>query len=214
MIKALDEWTVNNSSSLSKGNFLQIAEIRRLIVRLNSSFKDLIVINEKLIMANPFRINTEFDAETDMYTVKVGEQSLSTKLRRANPKTPISFQKLDSGIGYLSGADSSETKDERELRLEMETRLEHYYNAAHRVQKLIQKLPGGRGFECRPVTIARNQLMEHLENNHERYSFGYGLSGPRLRPAHTGLVKWNDNGLIPNTKEFIEALLKQFAPEQ
>ncbi|TSC75380.1 MAG: hypothetical protein G01um101430_475 [Parcubacteria group bacterium Gr01-1014_30] len=207
--KALETWTINHSS-LSKVNLQQTAEIRRLIEQLNTTFKKLVILNEKLVLANTIRMSTDFDPETDTFTVSAGELTLSTKLKRADQKIPISFREITNGVGYLSGADSTETKEEKGLRLEMERRLEHYYNVAHRVRKLIQKLPGGKGFECCPITRCRNDLIEHVEDNHALYSFGYGSSGPRLRPAHAGLVKYNDEGLIPNTKAFVEALLKKF----
>jgi hypothetical protein len=56
------------------------------------------------------------------------------------------------------------------------------------------------------VTQVRNNLVEH-PNRGAFYSFGYGSTGPRVKPMHQGKQVWNDEGLVPNTRQFVDAIV-------
>ncbi|MGH8594396.1 MAG: hypothetical protein ACREV3_11215, partial [Gammaproteobacteria bacterium] len=70
-----------------------------------------------------------------------------------------------------------------------------YYYAVHRALKLVKMLPQLHNFACREITIIRNKLVEHAEAT-EPYSFGYGSTGPVVRPIHTPGREWIDPGLL------------------
>jgi hypothetical protein len=85
--------------------------------------------------------------------------------------------------------------------------LEDYYHNAHRVLKLMKLLPGHGNFKCQEITVVRNKLVEHPAQG-EPYSFGFGSSGPAVRPMHRSGRPWRDEGLVPNTERFVEALAR------
>jgi hypothetical protein len=85
--------------------------------------------------------------------------------------------------------------------------LDDYYHNAHRVLKLMKSLPGQAGFSCREITIVRNKLVEHPEHG-EPYSFGFGSTGPVVRPMHRAGREWRDAGLVPNTESFVNDLAR------
>ena len=87
--------------------------------------------------------------------------------------------------------------------------MEDYYNNAHRVLKLVQKLPGLGGFSCKPITIVRNKLVAHEEPG-DIYSFGFGTSGPTVRAMHKLGRAWRDTGLVANTEAFVTRLSDAF----
>ncbi len=124
-------------------------------------------------------------------------------MRRANPDVPITVNTLTAGAGYKAGS-NAHYDDSR--RIKFEGQVEHYYYDAHRVVKLVRSLPGLKRFTCREITIVRNKLVEHPDKG-EPYSFGFGSSGPRIRPMHRKGRQWHDEGLVPNT----EALVSQLA---
>jgi hypothetical protein len=99
------------------------------------------------------------------------------------------------------------------LRVELEGLLESYYQNAHQVQRLVTGLlkPKRKNkFECRPITMVRNGLVEHPRPELV-YSFGYGTNGPVVRPiARGGKREWVDSGLVPNTEAFDKALAEAF----
>jgi hypothetical protein len=59
--------------------------------------------------------------------------------------------------------------------------------------------------------MVRNKLIEHPPIG-SLYSFGTSsTAGPRVKPMKKGSDEWNDNGLIPNTSEMIELIIRKIS---
>lgn len=206
VIATVDRWTqchVNISSTDRQAT----NEIQRRVERLQTSFARLTDINSRLMELAPLK--TSFDASTDTLVGSLGDLEVRLKLNRADPEVPIKFTKLTEGVAYAAGQVSVDSDAELEaLRAEMEGLLESYYYNAHRVLKLVQGLPGMRNFKCKEIVVVRNKLVEHADHG-VFYSFGYGSTGPRVKPIGPPGRQWNDEGLFFNTKQFLDALTTQ-----
>jgi hypothetical protein len=191
----------------------RLAEISRRLLRLSVNFHRLMDINRKLTEQHFSEVH--FDAETDMLEFSAGGRTRRLKLKRENPDRPIRFGgSINMGI-FGAGADKSGSKEGLSLRVELEERLESYYQNAHQVQKLVTdvlKPKRKNKFECRPITMVRNRLIEHPRPEDQLvYSFGYGTFGPVVRPtAKSGEREWVDSGLASNTAVFDKALATAF----
>jgi hypothetical protein len=112
--------------------------------------------------------------------------------------------------GFVGGAESGNpfaSVAEQELRLQTES----FYYTAHRLMTCIQRLPGLNAFKCRPISIVRNQLLEHPEGAASGVilpSFAYNtVNGPVIKGIRTtGQEAHSDAGFIPNCQDFIRAL--------
>jgi hypothetical protein len=191
----------------------RLAEIERRLLRLSANFHRLMEINRKLTELHFSAVY--FNAETDMLEFSAGGRTRRLKLKRENADTPIRFGgSINVGI-FGAGADKSGSKEGLSLRVELEERLESYYQNAHLVQKLVTDLldPKRKSkFECRPITMVRNRLIEHPRPEEQLvYSFGYGTTGPVVRPtAKSGEREWVDSGLASNPAAFDKALAEAF----
>lgn len=106
--------------------------------------------------------------------------------------------------------------DVREAHLsKIETRLYQntvlFYRHAHRLVKALRGFPTLSKFTCKWVSIVRNQLIEHPEGQQPVTtlpSFGWGTSGPRLKPVRAAGESRDlqDPGLFKNAQELREAL--------
>ncbi len=201
---------LNHSSSLLSYEQLEAAkELKRRIKRMENDFNRLMQVNKLLCDAKIPKVH--FDEHTSIITVTTERGSQSIKLNRKDPNIPVKL--LDStAIGVYLADDSEDTKDsehEAELKMMMEQLLEHFYNNAFRVTKLVQVVTGKSKYHCQEITIVRNKLIEHPESG-SLYSFGYGTNGPVVKPMYRGEKLWNDLGLIPNTESLINSLIEVF----
>jgi hypothetical protein len=189
----------------------RLAEIEKRLFRLSDQFHRLMEINREL--AEPEVPKIHFNAETDMLEFTVGTQTMRLKLNRANADTPIGIGGSTAMAAYDACTDKPSSKEIVGLRAELEQLLESYYQNAHQVQKLVTdvlKPKRKNRFECRPITMVRNKLVEHPRPELV-YSFGYGTDGPVVRPmARGGQREWVDSGLVPNTEAFDKALAGAF----
>lgn len=151
----------------------------------------------------------QFDPETGTVTYRMGELEQSVRLNRANPEIPITMGTVTVAGAYRPETivDHEQSADVEELAFE--GLLEDYYHNAHRILKLVKSLPGFKNFECREIRIVRNQLVEHPKKG-EVYSFGWGSSGPVVRPLHQQDREWVDRGLVPNTEALLGKLVEAF----
>jgi len=183
-------------------------EVLRRLQRLNSQCGELIKLNNRLIEQRAPQIR--FDPDTDTLTYRMGELEEKVRLNRADPKIPIGMgtvtvagaYKPETTVGQARCADVDE--------LAFEGLLEDYYHNAHRMLKLVKLLPGFKNFQCREITMVRNKLVEHSKQG-EVYSFGWGSSGPVVRPLHQQDREWIDRGLVPNSEALLGKLAEAFA---
>lgn len=127
-------------------------------------------------------------------------------MKRADPNVPLKMRRLTAGSAYHTGESQPSDEEEQRLRLELEEKLESYYHSAHRVLKLFHGLPGLSNIRCVEVSRVRNNLIEHPAAG-ALYSFGVGSTGPRVKPMYRGASEFNDEGLVPNTRAFVDAIV-------
>lgn len=207
-INALKAYADQQSARLSNQEKETLLEVERRLQRLGVQAKELMDLNGAMWAATGF--STSFDAATDEIIISVGDHEQRIKLKRANPDVPISMKNLTTGGAYHAGSVDELGPEDPELRLELETKLESYYQSAHRILKLLGTIRSLPKIRCMAMTQVRNNLIEHPEEG-ALYSFGFGSTGPRVKPMHRGEPVWNDEGLVPNTRDFVEALVAGFA---
>lgn len=208
-IGAVERWTQSTVEVISRADAAAAAEILRRVLRLRSTFTRLAEINARLMAVTP--LTTSFDAATDTFIARSGDGEIRVKLKRADPSVPIGFTQLTEGGAYVARPkDAVSAQDSDELKAEMEDLLENYYYNAHRVLKLVQRLPRMRNFKCKEVVVVRNKLIEHADHG-DMYSFGYGSTGPRVKPMGRPGREWNDEGLFTNTESFLGAPTAHFS---
>lgn len=204
-IKALQSFKAFYTSKLSPVQQETITEVAQRLRRLENEVGRLMALNNRFIERRLPKV--EFDPNTDIVTYRVGAVEQKVKLKRADPNVPISMRQVTAGAAYKANAISTKELglSEKE-RHEFEGLLEQYYYNAHKVLDLIKTLPGLDNFRCREVTIVRNKLVEHPLVG-EVYSFGFGTSGPVIRPMQKAGREWHDEGLVPNSESFIQRLV-------
>ena len=185
-----------------------IDEIAHRVRRLESGVGQLMNLNDRLIERRVPQ--PAFDPETDIVTYRLGETEHKIRLKRADPNVPITMRGLTVGGAYKAGTNTAEGHPSDPDEADLEALLESYYNNAHKVLDLVQSLPGLEIFKCREITIVRNKLLEHTRPG-EVYSFGFGSTGPVMRPIHGPDREWHDKGLVPNTESFARRLADAFA---
>lgn len=204
-IESVSEFVGSHSSKLTPSQNKTLLEIKRRLERLDIQLRKLLEINEKLILKEDFKIS--FDQPNDTIVISMGGQEQRIKLKRADPNIPITLNNLTRGSAYQAGSASSRDDEEHALRIELETELESYYQSAHKVLKLFGTIPEFTKIKSLSITRVRNNLIEHTKNG-AVYSFGVGSTGPRVKPMYEGELVFNDEGLVPNTREFIDAIEK------
>lgn len=209
-IDALRRFRAKRKDTLSSESIETLREVEARLLRLDTQYNELLEINTQLMESDPLRIRTHFDPESDTITFGVGDEEIKIQLNRADPNIPIA-QDNESIVGaYTAGDEASDPDHIAKLKSRMESALEDFYHSAHRVQKLMKTLPGIPKAESRAITIVRNKLVEHPDAG-DFYSFGWSSSGPVVRPIHRPGRQWVDAGLVPNTKEFVDVIIKAFS---
>jgi hypothetical protein len=203
-IQAVIGYEQQHQSSLASEHREILLEIKRRLERLEVQAGELIDINNRMWAKQEF--NLAFDSATDTITVSVGGMQQSLTLKRADPNVPLQIRELTAGTGYHAGTSEAADEEEQRLRVELEQKLESYYQSAHRVLKLFGRVPGLAQIRCVAVSRVRNELIEHPSDG-TLYSFGVGSTGPRVKPMYQGTPKFNDEGLLPNTNAFVQAIV-------
>jgi len=203
-IQAVAGYAERHQGDLSPEDAQILLEITRRLERLGAEAVELIDINNRMWAKKGFKV--DFDPSTDTVIVSVGGVEQRLKLKRADPNVPIQMRGLTAGSGYHAGTSQPSDEEEQRLRLELEEKLESYYQSAHRVLKLFGSVPGLAKIRCVEISRVRNELIEHPDDG-ALYSFGVGSTGPRVKPMHRGAPKFNDEGLVPNTRAFVDAIV-------
>jgi len=83
----------------------------------------------------------------------------SLRLKRADPTVPI--KRVQSAVGYVRGApaDSISSPEIRDLERKLERATISFYQLAHRVTHITEKLPRLTSFKCSSVRVVRNHLL-------------------------------------------------------
>jgi len=135
----------------------------------------------------------------------------SLRLKRADPNVPI--KRVQSSVGYVRGApaDSISSPKIREGKLERATF--SFYQLAHRVTHITEKLPRLTSFKCSSVRVVRNHLLEHPEGKASGVTFDtfvYSKSdGPCVKGMRRGgQMQHRDEGFRKNSEKFVSNLMK------
>jgi hypothetical protein len=203
-IQAVAQFAERHQSDLSPQSAQVLLEIKRRLERLGVQAAELIGINNRIWAKQGFKVDFDSASDPVVFSVEGVEQRL--KLKRADPNVPIQMSRLTAGSAYHAGTSHPSDEEEQRLRLELEEKLESYYQSAHRVLKLFGRVPGLAKVKCVAISRVRNELIEHPHDG-ALYSFGTGSTGPRVRPMHRGAPKFNDEGLVPNTRSFVDAIV-------
>lgn len=203
-IQAVSEYAERRHADLTPEHAQILLEIRRRLERLGAQAAELIDINNRMWAKQGFKV--DFDPATDTIVFSVGGTEQRLKLNRADPNVPIQMTSLTAGSAYHAGTSQPSDEEEQRLRVELEEKLESYYQSAHRVLKLFGRVPGLAKIKCVAISRVRNELVEHPDDC-ALYSFGAGSTGPRMKPMHRSTPKFNDEGLVPNTRAFVDAIV-------
>jgi len=135
------------------------------------------------------------------------------RAQRADPNVPI--KRENSMMGYVRGgpADPFRTPEVRVMEGRLERATFTFYQLAHRVTHLTEKLPGLHSFECSSVRIVRNHLLEHPEGKSSGVTFdtfSYSTKdGPCVKGVRRdGQMQHMDQGFRKNSEEFLSRLIK------
>lgn len=204
-IEAVAEYKEAHSSELLTVDIRVLSEISRRLERMGLQLSKLLEINDRLEFKCGIKV--DFDQENDIIQFSFGDEKQQIKLNRADPNVPITMDNLTLGGAYEAGSENPIDDEESALRFELESQLESYYQSAHRVLKLFGRTFRLNGIKCKTVSRIRNELIEHSGNG-QRYTFGVGSTGPRVKPMYEGAQVFNDEGLLPNTLEFVNAIVE------
>lgn len=207
-ILAISSFAERHASDFSSDQQQTLLEVRRRLRRLEVLATELIEINNRLWSLSGLEV--DFDPETETINMSFGGETRSLKINRADPNVPVKVDGQTSSSAYHAGAAGVLNEEEASLRLVLEEKLEGYYQSAHRVIKLLGTLPPFAKLRCLPITLVRNKLIEHPETG-ALYSFGFGSSGPRVKPMKRDSPSYNDEGLVPNTRAFVDAIVSACA---
>jgi hypothetical protein len=209
-IQSLLRLKTASSGSATDDQMETIREITRRLDRLEEQFSRLMELNNSFIQHRA--PTADFDNQTDIITFTAPdlgpEYTMKVKLKRADPTKPIRSHG-EAIAGSYQPEQSNRSEHEKQQERLLENWLEDYYRNAHRVLKLVETLPGLKNFTCRPITIVRNHLIEHPKQG-EIYSFGFGSTGPVVRPMYKPDREHVDAGLVPNTQAFVTSLTRAF----
>ena len=212
LYKATVQYGKDRGSEFDQDQMEISKELKRRIKRLENDYNRLMKINTLLCEAKLPK--THFDENIGEISISHKGTTLSLKVERANPSTPVTLLDCTSVGAYSTeGLDDNEDSDVvGELQMEMERILEHYYNSAFRITKILQEITRRKNYHCHEITIVRNKLIEHPEAG-SIYSFGYGSSGPIIKPMFFDQKEWSDAGLVHNTAALVKSVLNIFALE-
>lgn len=152
-----------------------------------------------------------------------GDEGLMAKMRAAAPQNKFlrdpNLRVDNMTVVYGAAGDRLLLPpDLRPVALELQIDATSFYERAHRLLKVLPRLPHLRLLESRPITIVRNHLVEHTDKKDGSgplWSFGYGIAeGPRLKPI------WNtptppthqDQGYFLNRATLIHDLVSAMKP--
>lgn len=201
---AVAEYAKRHGADLSPDDAQILLEVRRRLERLEQQAAELVEINNRMCAKQGLKVDFDSASDTIVFSVDGVEQRL--KLNRADPNVPIKMRELTSGSGYHAASSEPADDEEQKLRVKLEEKLESYYQSAHRVLKLFGRVSRLPEIRCVAISRVRNELIEHTDDG-ALYSFGVGSTGPRVKPMHRGAPKFNDEGLVPNTRAFVDAIV-------
>lgn len=203
---AVADYLERHKDTLAPDHAERLLESRRRLERLAVQAAELIDLNNRMCLRAP--LAARLDRATDTLTLSVGGAEVKLRLNRADPNVPVEVRGEAFSSGYHAGRSVPRDEEEEALRFELETKLESYYQSAHRVLKLFGRIPALAKIRCAAITLVRNNLIEHAEaDDGSLYSFGASSAGPRVKPMHGGAPKFNDEGLVPNTRAFVAAIV-------
>jgi len=195
---------VRHRATLTADDIQILLEIQRRLNRLEKQAQELIDINNR--MWSKRGIEMRFDETDESLVVSIGGEEQRIKFHRADPKVPVKVGASMGTSAYHAAASDAADEEERALRIELEEKIEGYYQSAHRILKLFGRTPGLTQIKCVAITRVRNNLIEHPKDG-ALYSFGVGTTGPRVKPMYQGAQEFNDDGLVPNTIELVAAIV-------
>jgi hypothetical protein len=190
-----------------------IKEIMVRLARLETEYGELMTLTKSIQDSSPHKMEMSFDQESGVMTILVdGKPVQQFKLHSADPNVPVTqYGPSFSANGYHAGkVENGESDELYELKAQMESRLEVFYQNAHRVLMLVNSLTCAKRIKAKGITMVRNKLIEHPPKG-ALYTFGWSDKGPLVKPIRRGELDWTDKGLEPNTSEFLDEITRCFS---
>lgn len=210
-IRALEAFA--SEDALTDNERRVLREVSRRLARMPNAVQRLMYMNDRLLRETS--LGGHLDPDTGEAVFRDGEHEFRLRLRPHDPSKPISIIETPQQFtSYEAGTAEPMDPDSEGLREMLEDAIELFYHSAHRVLKLLREVEALPKIRCRPVTIVRNQLVEHPEHLGEHgtiYSFGYTTDGPVVKPIQLGDPEHTDAGLLPNARAFIDAIVEGFS---
>jgi hypothetical protein len=203
-LRAVAECQERASARLSDEHVKILSEIQRRLSRLNAQAGELIDINNR--MWSKRGLDIRFDAVEESLVLTIGGVEKRLKFARADPNVPVAIGASTGTAAYVAGSEDGDA-EEQSLRIELEEKIEGFYQSAHRILKLFGRVPGLEKIRCAAVTQIRNNLIEHPKDG-ALYSFGVGTTGPRVKPMYQGAQEFNDDGLVPTAAELVASIVR------
>ena len=207
IIQLFGDYSRKVSPKLSHEQSLLVDEALAKIIDLRNITSKIILINSELVEKK----KNQSMKLLDLLQEGRKEHPDLDEFLRQNPNL-----KIDNLTVALSPMSDTFLIDDQDLPKYRELRLMtiQFYQIVHRVLKILSKLPGLKHFRCRPITIVRNQLIEHPEDKSSKIlydSFGFGkITGPVIKAlrinGQAGIHE--DAGFYPNANAFIHDLEK------
>lgn len=173
--------------------FFELEDLRKRIIELNDR-----VLSQDV---DPIALLKDKIAEGE-----IGDRNLIELLQK-NPNP----QRVQTIAGYTVNNErrtgfSGEKKELRRMTL-------LYYQTAHMLLKRLRKLPALNNFQCMPISIVRNQLIEHPDGGNSKVvfdTFGYSdVNGPTIKALRRAgqSDQHPDPGFRINNNELVAAIV-------
>jgi hypothetical protein len=215
-----DSYAHKRQNDFTASQYERAAECATLLRRLKRSCAEILERSSKFLElaresgilvthADMFReVNRLRETDTD-FAKQIAH--LGSELRVVNSDA-IRLATLD----YSSEDEKNLSADERAQLYDLVEKTAAYYEAAHRLLKALQKLPGfGKRFNSAPVRAVRNDLLVHHDGTKSKVmtnSFGISESrGPVVKPSRTADEARipQDGGLVPNTTALLDDVARR-----
>jgi len=202
-ISGFEGYTRDHAAALNQEQSDIAGEALNKLFELEDLRKRIIELNARVLSQDfdPIALLKDKIAEGE-----IGDHNLIELLQK-NPNP----QRVQTIAGYTVNSERRTGFSEEKKELRRMTLL--YYQTAHMLLKRLRKLPALNNFQCTPMSIVRNQLMEHPEGENSKVvfdTFGYSdVNGPTVKALRRAgqSQQHPDPGFRVNNNAFVAAVV-------
>jgi predicted double-glycine peptidase len=215
--KVLKKYIESNKKNFTQEQVDDSIHLKRLLLSLENTYNHLVNLNNKLIINDAPKFNTLQDDDAIYFNVLSDDNKFTFKIPKTNKGKHVDIGSHGHGGFYTPNTEDASVLDN--IKLQMETNLGTYYAEAFRAIKLARSITNNKKFDCRPINIVRNKLIEHAkEEGLTFHNFGYSSSaGPTIKPVRrissqrSNREIHHDQGLFHNNSAFVNSLITLFS---